>query len=213
MQINEVERLVGVTKKNIRFYEQEGLLAPSRQAGNGYRNYSEADVARLEQIKLLRKLDVPLGEIGQMLAGQLPLAEGMRRHLITLEHRQANLASAQNLTAALAQEAGLLADLDAKAHLAQMDELEKKGVRFINIQKQDKARRYRGAVMAAAVFMLLMAALEGMLAWAMLTDPIPWPLALGFMAVPAVMVIGVLLALRDRFRQIEEGEEDLAAKY
>lgn len=213
MQINEVERLVGITKKNIRFYEQEGLLNPSRQAGNGYRVYGDADVARLRQIKLLRKLDVPLGEIGQMLAGELPLAEGMRRHLITLEHRQANLASAQNLTAALAGEPGLLADLDAAAHLEQMESLEKKGVRFINIQKQDKAQRYRGALLAALVFMLLMAALEGMLVWAMITDPIPWPLAVCFLAVPAVMVVGVLLALRDRFRQIEEGEEELAAKY
>lgn len=213
MQINEVERLVGITKKNIRFYEQEGLLTPSRQAGNGYRNYSEADVARLEQIKLLRKLDVPLGEIGRMLAGQLPLAEGMRRHLITLENRQANLASAQSLTAALAQEQGLLADLDAETHLARMDELEKRGVRFINIQKQDKARRYRGAAIAAVVFLLLMAALEAMLVWGMLTDPIPWPMAIFVMAIPAAMAVGVLLALRDRFRQIGEGEEDIAAKY
>ncbi len=213
MQINEVEQRVGITKKNIRFYEQEGLLSPSRQAGNGYRNYSEADVARLQQIKLLRKLDVPLGEIGQMLSGSRPLAEGMRRHLATLEQRQADLASAQSLTAALAQQQGMLADLDAAAHLARMDELEKKGVRFINIQKQDKAQRYRGALTAALVFMLLMAALEGMLVWAILTDPIPWPLAVGFLAVPLVMIVGVLLALRDRFRQIEEGEEDLAAKY
>lgn len=86
-------------------------------------------------------------------------------------------------------------------------------MRFINIQKQDKAQRYRGALTAALVFMLLMAALEGMLVWAILTDPIPWPLAVGFLAVPLVMIVGVLLALRDRFRQIEEGEEDLAAKY
>ncbi|MDY5613391.1 MerR family transcriptional regulator, partial [Dysosmobacter sp.] len=28
MKINEVEALVGITKKNIRFYEGEGLLTP-----------------------------------------------------------------------------------------------------------------------------------------------------------------------------------------
>lgn len=37
MRINEVERRVGVTKKNIRFYEEEGLLKPGRNAENGYR--------------------------------------------------------------------------------------------------------------------------------------------------------------------------------
>ena len=58
MKINEVEAAVGVTKKNIRFYEEEGLISPSREPGNGYRSYSQADVERLRRIKLLRKLDV-----------------------------------------------------------------------------------------------------------------------------------------------------------
>ena len=44
MKINEVEAAVGVTKKNIRFYEEEGLISPSREPGNGYRSYSQADV-------------------------------------------------------------------------------------------------------------------------------------------------------------------------
>ena len=44
MKINEVEAAVGVTKKNIRFYEEEGLINPGREPGNGYRSYSQADV-------------------------------------------------------------------------------------------------------------------------------------------------------------------------
>jgi len=32
MKINEVEALVGITKKNIRFYEEKGLLSPSRNS-------------------------------------------------------------------------------------------------------------------------------------------------------------------------------------
>ena len=70
MKINEVEAAVGVTKKNIRFYEEEGLITPSREPGNGYRSYSQADVERLRRIKLLRKLDVPLAEIREMLEGR-----------------------------------------------------------------------------------------------------------------------------------------------
>ena len=41
MKINEVEQVVGITRKNIRFYEEQGLIAPKRQIENGYRNYSE----------------------------------------------------------------------------------------------------------------------------------------------------------------------------
>mgnify|MGYP002608937549 CR=1 FL=1 len=77
MKINEVEAAVGVTKKNIRFYEEEGLITPGREPGNGYRSYSQTDVERLRRIKLLRKLDVPLAEIREMLEGQSTLAEGM----------------------------------------------------------------------------------------------------------------------------------------
>lgn len=63
MKINEVEQKVGITKKNIRFYEQEGLLKPERNVQNGYREYSEEDLILLQKIKLLRKLSVPIEEI------------------------------------------------------------------------------------------------------------------------------------------------------
>ena len=88
MKINEVEAAVGVTKKNIRFYEEEGLISPRREPGNGYRSYSEADVERLRRIKLLRKLDVPLAEIRQMLEGECTLAEGMSQQLERLHTRR-----------------------------------------------------------------------------------------------------------------------------
>ena len=91
MKINEVEAAVGVTKKNIRFYEEEGLITPSREPGNGYRSYSQADVERLRRIKLLRKLDVPLAEIREMLEGGCTLAEGMARQRQRLEDRRKDL--------------------------------------------------------------------------------------------------------------------------
>ncbi len=50
MKINEVEALVGITKKNIRFYEAEGLLTPRRNSENGYRDYGAAEVEVLRRI-------------------------------------------------------------------------------------------------------------------------------------------------------------------
>lgn len=55
MKIKQVEELVGITKKNIRFYEDQGLLEVKR-ADNGYREYGLEDVKRLQEIRLLRKL-------------------------------------------------------------------------------------------------------------------------------------------------------------
>ena len=74
MKINEVERLIGITKKNIRFYEEQGLLNPNRNKENGYRDYNEDDIRTLEQIKLLRKLGLPLDEIRMMQAGRSTIA-------------------------------------------------------------------------------------------------------------------------------------------
>ena len=53
MKIKQVEELVGITRKNIRFYEEQGLLNVER-AENGYREYHRADIARLQEIKLFR---------------------------------------------------------------------------------------------------------------------------------------------------------------
>ena len=88
MRINEVEAQVGITKKNIRFYEEQGLLHPRRSTENGYRDYGEGELVTLRQIKLLRKLGVPLEEIRKMQAGGITLGDCMRRHLVTLEREQ-----------------------------------------------------------------------------------------------------------------------------
>ena len=75
MKINEVEAAVGVTKKEHPLLRGRGAHHPGREPGNA--SYSQADVERLRRIKLLRKLDVPLAEIREMLEGQKTLAEGM----------------------------------------------------------------------------------------------------------------------------------------
>ena len=59
MKIKQVEELVGITRKNIRFYEEQGLLNVER-AENGYREYHTADIARLQEIKLFRKMDISI---------------------------------------------------------------------------------------------------------------------------------------------------------
>ena len=66
MKNNEVEARVGITKKNIRFYEAQGLLSPRRNSENGYRDYGPDEVETLRRIKLLRKLGLSLEEIRQM---------------------------------------------------------------------------------------------------------------------------------------------------
>ena len=115
MKINEVEAQVGITKKNLRFYEEQGLIAPRRNSENGYREYGPREVDQLRQVKLLRKLGVPLEEIRKMQSGTHTVGDGMRRHLVTLERDKKNLEQSIQLCRTLSDRDERLDDLDAAA--------------------------------------------------------------------------------------------------
>ena len=192
MKINEVEQLVGVTKRNIRFYEKEGLLSPGR-TDNGYRDYGEADVEALRKIKLLRKLDVPLEEIRRMQQGTLTLTDGVRRHIIQLERAQDNLATMRSLCQELAESGEQLASLDAGRWLEKMERMEEGGTQFMNIRKNDIVTRYGGTVAAALVFVALMGGLIALMVWGLTVEPAEAPplgLMLFLLAIPGVVIIG-----------------------
>ena len=217
MKINEVEAAVGITKKNIRFYEEEGLIAPGREPGNGYRSYSQADVERLQRIKLLRKLDVPLAEIREMLAGQKTLAEGMAQQLERLSTRRKDLDEAIGFCELLHGEPGTLEELDVQQTLARLTAREEQGVTFVNIERTDrKAERIRGACIGAALFVALMAFVIAILVWAFYTDPQdapPLPLLIVLFGIPAGCIVGTLKVLIDRIEEIGKGEEDAYRNY
>jgi len=216
LKINEVEALVGITKKNIRFYEAEGLLTPRRNSENGYRDYGEAEVETLRRIKLLRKLGFPLEEIRQMQSGSRTVGDGMRRHLVTLEREQENLRSAMQLCTSLTNRNERLDTLDAQTLLQQMERMEQEGTTFMNKQKQDIKRRYAAPIVAALVMAVLMGALIWLFLWAFETDPVgapPLPLLILLLAIPAVVILGVIIALVQRLREIGRNEEEEAKKY
>ena len=217
MKINEVEAAVGVTKKNIRFYEEEGLICPRREPGNGYRSYSEADVECLRRIKLLRKLDVPLAEIRQMLEGQRTLAEGMNLQLERLRSRRADLEEAIGFCTLLQRESGSLEQLDVEQVLARLTAREEQGVMFVNIERTDqKTRRIRDACIGAALFVVMMVFVMATMGWAVYTDPLdapPLPLLVVMFGIPAGCIVGTLKVLLDRIEEIGKGEEDAYRNY
>ena len=216
MKINEVEALVGITKKNIRFYEAEGLLTPRRNSENGYRDYGEAEVETLRRIKLLRKLGFPLEEIRQMQTGSRTVGDGMRRHLVTLEREQENLRSAAQLCAGLTDCAEKLDALDAQSLLEKMEEMEQSGTTFQNKQSQDIRVRYVAPVVVTVLMVLLMLGLIWLFLWAFETDPAgapPLPLLAVFVAVPEFVALGVIISLVQRIREIGRRELDDAKQF
>ena len=84
MTIKELENLSGIPRANIRYYEEEGLLAPKRLP-NGYRDYAEEDARTLEKIRLLRQLHMDLDTIRLVQQGKLTLNQALFSQLNRLE--------------------------------------------------------------------------------------------------------------------------------
>ena len=215
MRINEVESLVGVTKKNIRFYEEEGLLTPGRNQENRYREYGTEDVAALLRIKLFRKLGVPIPEIRAMQQGRLPVGDCAKRHLVFLEHEIANIENAKQICTRLTGASARFSALEAEQYLEQMEQLEQEGAHFMDVKKRDtKKKRMTGAILAGSVMILLMLAVAALYAWLFtLPDRPPVVLMVVLIAIPLVPVVGVGLALKQRIKEIKEGEEDAVDQY
>lgn len=87
-QTQEFARLAGVTVRALHHYDRLGLLRPKHRSHAGYRLYSAHDLARLEQIVVLKFLGMPLQQIKSLLAAETRLADALRRQKsVLLEKR------------------------------------------------------------------------------------------------------------------------------
>ena len=66
MTIGKLAAAEGVSVETVRFYQRRGLLAEPPRRGAGYREYSEADRARLVFIRRARALGFTLSEIADL---------------------------------------------------------------------------------------------------------------------------------------------------
>ena len=90
--IQELSRLSGVTTRTLCWYDQIGLLKPSRVAESGYRYYGRAEVDRLQDILYYRALGVELAKIKECLDDpSFDRLAALRNHLAALEAERERL--------------------------------------------------------------------------------------------------------------------------
>ena len=213
MKIKQVEELVGITSKNIRFYENQGLLTPER-AENGYREYHEQNIEALKKIKLLRKLGISVEEIRAVLNHSRSLEDCLEKHLAVLEKERENLSNMQRLSDAILQKRDSIDTLNTNEWLDEMEKLEKEGVDFVDVSKIDiHMKKKMGAVIGGAVMIVLMLAMIGFFLWANSQETLPVGVLIVFVGIPVIVIICIIVALRSRIKEIEGGEEAEAAKY
>lgn len=95
MTIKEVEERTGLARSNIRFYEKERLLQPSRNDKNGYRDYSEQDVEDIKKIAYLRTLDISVEDIRYIIAEKVSLMEVIEKQKEMLQKQLEGLSKAK----------------------------------------------------------------------------------------------------------------------
>ena len=83
--IGELARRTGVPVRTIRFWSDSGLVPPSRRSAGGFRLYDAAAAARLDLVRTLRDLDLPLDAVERILAGTSSIADVARAHARALD--------------------------------------------------------------------------------------------------------------------------------
>ena len=70
MRINEVAKLTGVSARTLQYYDEIGLLIPEK-LNNGYRDYSDENLDKLQKILFYRFLKFKLNDIKELLDGDI----------------------------------------------------------------------------------------------------------------------------------------------
>jgi DNA-binding transcriptional MerR regulator len=87
-KVGELAAASGLTVRTLHYYEEIGLLVASGRSDAGHRLYADDDVQRLYRICLLRRLGLPLSEIGRALDDPAwSLRAAMATHLSDVERR------------------------------------------------------------------------------------------------------------------------------
>jgi len=82
----------GASPRTLRYYDEIGLLKPTRVASSGYRIYGQTEVDRLQQILFYRELDFPLEEIKKLLsAHDFDRQQAFLSHLAELQIKKQRL--------------------------------------------------------------------------------------------------------------------------
>ena len=66
LSIGDVEKITGISKDRLRYYEEKRLITPVRDTDNSYREYDNEEVLKLLGIQLYRSMNLGVKEIQQI---------------------------------------------------------------------------------------------------------------------------------------------------
>jgi DNA-binding transcriptional MerR regulator len=124
--IGELARRTGLTVRTLRFYADNGLVAPAARSDAGYRLYDAAAVARAELVRTLRELGIDLPTIRRLLARDLEVADVAAAHAAALETQIRVLRARRAVLQAAARRGSEPQEMKLMHRLAQLSDDERR---------------------------------------------------------------------------------------
>ena len=213
MLINEVQYKVGLTKKSIRYYESEGLLKPKRNSNNDYRVYDDSDIKDLKLIKFLRNLNVPVNEIKKLKNRELTLNECINDRIRFIENTEHEFSKIKNMCYDIVNSNLEFDNIDITKYSEEMNIINKRGVTLKDFKKKDH-RKILGACLSSLIFSLFFIAFIILFTVILFTDTeFPLILYIIIVSIFGFPVLGIIINLIKRIKEIKGGEENEASKY
>jgi MerR family transcriptional regulator, thiopeptide resistance regulator len=84
--VKQLSKMASISPRTLHYYDEIGLLKPTRVGENGYRYYGDESLLRLQQILFYRELDMPLEDIKKIMGRRdfdiLSALESHKRELL-----------------------------------------------------------------------------------------------------------------------------------
>ena len=109
---HDVCELTGLSARMLRHYEKIVLLKPSMRLPNGYRVFSEADLAKLQQILALRSFGLELSKVKEVLSGKCDALQLLQMQKDFLEQKAQQFKEAIDILAAVIDDSKIAGSVD-----------------------------------------------------------------------------------------------------
>lgn len=214
MLINEVTSKLGISRKAIRYYEAEGLIHPKRNINNDYRVYDEEDIILLKKIKFLRNLNVPIGEIKDLINHKINLSECLEDRIKKIENEESNFLKIKEMCMNIINSNETFDNFTLEESLLQINKMNKEG--FTMKKENFKRKKIVGAIVSSLIFSVFFIFMIGMFVYFQVfsgEEQIPWIIFWFLILMFGTPVFGIFYNLVLRIKEIIGGEEDEASKY
>jgi len=114
--VRQVSLEYGISARMLRYYEQIGILESLRTDDYAYRVYDEVGIKRLQQIIILRKLQIPVKQIKDIITNQdaVAVVEVFKQNIIELDEKISALSAVRSILTRFVDEMQEKADVQLK---------------------------------------------------------------------------------------------------